>query len=233
MVMDQPRFAGTRRAANETQAGTQAGPQSGLTEEFGQDAPLMLDCGVGLGPFTLAYQTYGRLNAARSNAILVCHALTGDQYVAGVHPVTGKPGWWSDMVGPGLPLDTERYFVLCVNVLGGCMGSTGPKSVNPASGEPWALDFPVITVSRELRPHDTIAPPGRLRIARRFPAVRYDQWSARTGNAWPTSPASRRSRRWSCATSPPAANNGSRWGRSRNRSSLHRHLSLRVHSLPE
>jgi homoserine O-acetyltransferase len=161
MVMDQPRSDSTRPAANDSRIATPApdtqapdtvaGPQLGLTAEFGRDTPLMLDCGVGLGPFTLAYQTYGSLNAERSNAILVCHALTGDQYMAGIHPVTGKPGWWSEMVGPGLPLDTDRYFVLCVNVLGGCMGSTGPKSVNPASGEPWALDFPVITVADMVR----------------------------------------------------------------------------------
>src|SRR3546814_9487785 len=84
--------------------------------EFGRETPLLLDCGVALGPFTLAYLTYGTLNADRSNAILVCHALTGDQYAAGVHPVTGKPGWWSLMIGPGLPLDTDRFFVICVNV---------------------------------------------------------------------------------------------------------------------
>ena len=131
--------------------GPQAAAQRGLTMEFGRDTPLMLDCGVALGPFTLAYQTYGELNADKSNAILVCHALTGDQFAAGVHPVTGKPGWWCEMVGPGLPLDTGRYFVICVNVLGGCMGSTGPKSVNPATGEPWALDFPVITVADMVR----------------------------------------------------------------------------------
>jgi homoserine O-acetyltransferase len=145
MVMDRPRTGGTRTAANDAEL------QRGLTMEFGRDTPLMLDCGVALGPFTLAYQTYGTLNAARSNAILVCHALTGDQYTAGIHPVTGKPGWWSLMVGPGLPLDTERFFVICVNVLGGCMGSTGPKSLNPATGEPWALDFPVITVADMVR----------------------------------------------------------------------------------
>jgi homoserine O-acetyltransferase len=145
MVMDRPRTGGTRTAANDVEL------QRGLTMEFGRDTPLMLDCGVALGPFTLAYQTYGTLNAARSNAILVCHALTGDQYTAGIHPVTGKPGWWSLMVGPGLPLDTERFFVICVNVLGGCMGSTGPKSLNPATGEPWALDFPVITVADMVR----------------------------------------------------------------------------------
>ena len=145
MVMDRPRTGDARTAANDAQL------QHGLTMEFGRDAPLMLDCGVALGPFTLSYQTYGALNAERSNAILVCHALTGDQYVAGIHPVTGKPGWWSLMVGPGLPLDTERFFVICVNVLGGCMGSTGPKSLNPATGEPWALDFPVITVADMVR----------------------------------------------------------------------------------
>jgi len=134
MVMDHPRSVA-----------------GGLSMDFGRDTPLTLDCGVGLGPFTLAYQTYGELNAERSNAILVCHALTGDQFMAGTHPVTGKPGWWSDMVGPGLPLDTERYFVICINVLGGCMGTTGPKSVNPATGEPWALDFPVITIADMVR----------------------------------------------------------------------------------
>ncbi|WP_370661540.1 homoserine O-acetyltransferase [Pelagibius sp. 7325] len=125
--------------------------QQGLAWEFGHDAPLILDCGIGLSPVTLAYQTYGTLNADKSNAILVCHALTGDQFMAGTHPVTGKDGWWSLMVGPGLPLDTERYFLICINVLGGCMGSTGPKSVNPATGEPWALDFPVITVADMVR----------------------------------------------------------------------------------
>src|SRR3546814_7804 len=119
--------------------------------EFGRETPLLIDCGVARGPFTLADQTYGTLNADRSNAILVCHALTGDQYAAGVHPVTGKAGWWSLMIGPGLPLDTDRFFVICVNVLGGCMGSTGPKSLNPATGEPWALDFPVITVADMVR----------------------------------------------------------------------------------
>jgi len=113
--------------------------------------PLRLDCGVDLGPFTIAYQTYGQLNADRSNAILVCHALTGDQYVADPHPISRHPGWWSTMVGPGLVLDTERYFVICANVLGGCMGTTGPKDIDPASGKPWALSFPVITVRDMVR----------------------------------------------------------------------------------
>ncbi|MGB3720059.1 MAG: homoserine O-acetyltransferase [Proteobacteria bacterium] len=110
------------------------------------DEPLMLDCGQTLAPFSQAYQTYGELNADKSNAILVCHALTGDQHVANTHPVTGKPGWWSTMVGPGKPIDTNRFFVICPNILGGCMGSTGPASINPATGKPYGLSFPVITI---------------------------------------------------------------------------------------
>jgi homoserine O-acetyltransferase len=115
------------------------------------DEPLALDCGVSLEAYTIAYQTYGRLNAARSNAILVCHALTGDQYVAETHPVTGKPGWWETLVGPGKVLDTDRYYFICTNVLGGCMGSSGPMEINPATGKPWGLSFPVITVPDMVR----------------------------------------------------------------------------------
>src|SRR6476661_4303153 len=99
--------------------------------------PLKLDAGVELSPFQIAYQTHGTLNADRSNAVLVCHALTGDHHVASPNPVTGKPGWWETMVGPGKPIDTERYFVICPNVLGACMGTTGPASIDPATGEPW------------------------------------------------------------------------------------------------
>ena len=110
------------------------------------DDPLKLDSGVELGPITIAYQTYGTLNAEKSNAVLVCHALTGDQHVANDHPITGKPGWWETMIGPGKPVDTERFFVICSNILGGCMGSTGPASINPATGQVWGLDFPVITI---------------------------------------------------------------------------------------
>src|SRR5665213_2625799 len=113
--------------------------------------PLPLDCGVSLGPHTIAYQTYGRLNAARSNAILICHALTGDQYVAEPHPVTGKPGWWDSLAGPGKILDTDRYFLICANVLGGCMGSTGPMEIDPATGKPRGLSFPVITIADMVR----------------------------------------------------------------------------------
>ena len=95
--------------------------------EFGRDRPLRLDSGIELGPFNVAYQTYGRLNADKSNAILVCHALTGDQYVAETHPVTGKPGWWEELIGPGKVVDTDRWFVICSNVLGGCLGTSGPR----------------------------------------------------------------------------------------------------------
>ena len=127
-----------------------ANPQSEIVH-FPAHEPLKLDCGAELAPFCIAYQTYGVLNAAKSNVVLVCHALTGDQHVANIHPVTGKPGWWETMVGPGKPIDTNRYFVLCANVIGGCMGSTGPSSLNPATGRSYGLDFPVITVRDMVR----------------------------------------------------------------------------------
>jgi len=118
---------------------------------FGADKPLKLDAGIELAPFQIAYQTYGTLNAARSNAVLVCHALTGDQHVANVHPVTGKSGWWEIMVGPDKPIDTNHYFVICANVVGACMGTTGPASINPNTGLPWGLDFPVVTIRDMVR----------------------------------------------------------------------------------
>lgn len=113
---------------------------------FDSSAPLRLACQQDLAPFSIAYETYGELNAAKSNAILLCHALTADQYVASKHPITGKPGWWESLVGPGKPIDTDRFFVICSNILGGCMGSTGPASINPKTGEPYGLNFPVITI---------------------------------------------------------------------------------------
>ncbi len=113
---------------------------------FGVEAPLRLACQKTLAPFTIAYQTYGRLDADKSNAILICHALTGDQHVASVHPITGKPGWWDTLIGPGKPVDTRRFYVICANILGGCMGTTGPASINPATGAPYGLEFPVITI---------------------------------------------------------------------------------------
>jgi homoserine O-acetyltransferase len=115
------------------------------------EEPLKLDSGALLGPITVAYQTYGRLNAERSNTILVAHALTGDQFVAEPHPITGKDGWWQLMIGPGRPLDTDRYFIVCANVLGGCMGTSGPSDLDPATGRPYGLAFPVITVGDMVR----------------------------------------------------------------------------------
>ena len=115
------------------------------------EAPLALDCGRTLAPVTVAYMTYGALNAARSNTVLVCHALSLDQFAASRNPVTGKPGWWDVMIGPGKPIDTDRYFVVCANVLGGCMGSTGPAETDPATGEPYGLSFPLVTVRDMVR----------------------------------------------------------------------------------
>ncbi|MBS4044729.1 MAG: homoserine O-acetyltransferase [Alphaproteobacteria bacterium] len=113
---------------------------------LGETLPLKLDCGLDLGPYQIAYTTYGKLNAEKSNAVLVCHALTGDQHVANVNPITGKPGWWTTMIGPGKVIDTDRFFVICSNVLGGCLGSSGPKDNDPATGKPYGLRFPVITI---------------------------------------------------------------------------------------
>jgi homoserine O-acetyltransferase len=108
---------------------------------------LTLENGATLGPITLAYETYGNLNAEKSNAILIAHALSGDAHVAGIHSSRDKkPGWWDFMIGPGRPFDTDQYFVICSNVIGGCKGSTGPSSINPATGKPYNLDFPVITI---------------------------------------------------------------------------------------
>src|SRR5579871_2076989 len=126
------------------------GADAGKAVNFGADKPLKLDCGRTLSPFSIAYMTYGALNEAKSNAILICHALTGDQFVASDHPLTGKPGWWTRMVGPGKPIDTDRFFVICANVLGGCMGSTGPGSVAP-DGLPYGKRFPVITIRDMVR----------------------------------------------------------------------------------
>jgi homoserine O-acetyltransferase len=104
--------------------------------EFAESEPLALDSGGSLAPFTIAYKTYGTLNAAKSNAVLICHALTLDQYVASPNPTSGKPGWWEHIVGPGKPIDTDRYFVICPNILGGCLGSSGPASLNPLTSKP-------------------------------------------------------------------------------------------------
>ncbi len=115
------------------------------------DQPFRFDSGAEIGTITLAYQTYGELNAEKSNAILLCHGLTGDQYLVGPHPVTGKPGWWEDIVGPGKVFDTDKYHLIVSNVMGGCMGSLGPKSVNPLTGAIYGRDFPVITIADMVR----------------------------------------------------------------------------------
>ncbi|MDQ3558954.1 MAG: homoserine O-acetyltransferase [Pseudomonadota bacterium] len=135
----------------EEMARSQAERPASPVARFGPDEPLPLDAGVALSPFQIAYQTYGALNGAKSNAILICHALTGDQHVANVNPVTGKPGWWSQMVGSGLPIDTDRFFVICANVLGGCMGTTGPASIDPKTGRAYGLELPVITIRDMVR----------------------------------------------------------------------------------
>ncbi len=107
---------------------------------------LTLESGEKLGPVTVAYETYGQLNDQRSNAILLLHALSGDAHAAGFHKGDEKPGWWDDMIGPGKAFDTNRYFMICSNVLGGCMGTTGPSSVNPGTGRKYGLDFPIISI---------------------------------------------------------------------------------------
>lgn len=122
----------------------------GLDRHLVLPGPLALDGGGVLAPVELAYETYGTLDADASNAILLCHALTGDQYVASNHPITGKPGWWTRMVGPGKPVDTDRYFVICPNVIGSCMGSSGPESL-AEDGQPFGMRFPVITIRDMVR----------------------------------------------------------------------------------
>jgi homoserine O-acetyltransferase len=108
------------------------------------DKPLELECGKTLGPVDVAYETYGQLNEAGDNVVLICHALSGDAHVAGFsRPDDKKAGWWDVMVGPGKGIDTNKYFVICSNFLGGCRGTTGPSSVNPATGKRYGLDFPL------------------------------------------------------------------------------------------
>ena len=120
-----------------------------------ENAQLTLDNGSVLDTLTLAYRTYGALNADKSNAILICHALTGDHHPSGANPLTGRAGWWDNMVGPGKPIDTDRYFVICQNVIGGCAGSTGPSSPR-ADGTPYGLDFPVITIGDMVRAQNVL-----------------------------------------------------------------------------
>lgn len=118
---------------------------------------LQLDCGKALTNYELVYETYGRLNEHKSNAILICHALTGDHHAAGYHDGDSKPGWWEVAIGPGKPIDTNRFFVVCINNLGGCSGSTGPMSNNPDTGRSWGPDFPIVTVKDWVRSHARLA----------------------------------------------------------------------------
>jgi homoserine O-acetyltransferase len=130
------------------QQGLSVGRVEKRTFTFAQPpAPMQLTCGATLGPVTIAYETYGHLNQARTNAILILHALSGDAHVAGTYSDTDeKPGWWDFMVGPGKGIDTNRYYVVCSNILGSCVGSTGPASINPNTGRPHGLNFPVVTI---------------------------------------------------------------------------------------
>jgi len=114
---------------------------------FSPPGGFELECGEKLESVTLAYETYGRLNPGKTNAILLVHALTGDAHAAGFHPDDRKPGWWDEMIGPGRAFDTDKYFVICSNVLGGCKGSTGPCSIDPKTQKPYGLDFPLISVN--------------------------------------------------------------------------------------
>jgi homoserine O-acetyltransferase len=123
----------------------------GLQRHVRLAGPLPLDGGGVLAPLEVAYETYGTLDADRGNAILICHALTGDQHVASPHPRTGKPGWWTRLVGEGKPIDPARHFIVCANVLGSCMGSSGPASIDPVTGEPFGMAFPVITIRDMVR----------------------------------------------------------------------------------
>ena len=119
---------------------------------YTEDDPLALDCGATLGPVEVAYETYGQLNADRSNAVVVCHALTGDAHAAGHHGDPSKRGWWDNLIGPGKPVDTDRFFVVCSNLLGGCNGTTGPSSTDPKTGKPYGLRFPLLTVADLVKP---------------------------------------------------------------------------------
>ncbi|PIR34016.1 MAG: homoserine O-acetyltransferase [Alphaproteobacteria bacterium CG11_big_fil_rev_8_21_14_0_20_44_7] len=114
---------------------------------------LKLDSGEKISGFDIAYESWGKINADKSNVIVIMHALTGDQYVAGKHPITNKKGWWDDIVGKGRILDTDKYYVICANVIGGCMGSFGPTSINPKTKKPYALTFPIITISDMVNAH--------------------------------------------------------------------------------
>jgi homoserine O-acetyltransferase len=129
-----------------------------VPQQIGIDRPLALDCGRTLPGYTFVYETYGKLNEQRTNAVLICHALSGDHHAAGYHSLEDrKPGWWEAAIGPGKPIDTSHFFVVSVNNLGGCRGSTGPNTVNPATGRMWGPDFPIVTVRDWVESQATLA----------------------------------------------------------------------------
>ncbi len=137
------------------------------------DEPLALDCGRTLPSYELVYETYGELNADRSNAVLICHALSGNHHAAGYHSLDDrKPGWWETCIGPGKPIDTDHFHVVCLNNLGGCHGSTGPMSINPETGKPYGPDFPIVTVRDWVR--------SQARLAER---LGIEQWAAVIGGS--------------------------------------------------
>jgi len=137
------------------------------------DTPLQLDCGRTLPQYDFVYETYGKLNPEHSNAVLICHALSGDHHAAGYHSMADrKPGWWETCIGPSKPIDTDRYFVVCPNNLGGCKGSTGPTSTNPANGKKYGPDFPIVTVKDWVRSQATLAD-----------AMGIEQWAAVIGGS--------------------------------------------------
>lgn len=138
--------------SEETDTKSDSGIGIVMPQDFHSDALLELDCGKSLRDLNIRYETYGTLNMDATNAILVEHALTGDAHLAGRHSENDrKPGWWDEMVGPGKPFDTEKYFIICSNVLGGCSGTTGPGSIDPDTGEPYRMNFPVITIQDMVR----------------------------------------------------------------------------------
>ncbi len=137
------------------------------------DEPLALDCGRTLPSYELVYETYGELNADRTNAVLICHALSGNHHAAGYHSLEDrKPGWWETCIGPGKPIDSDRFHVVCLNNLGGCHGSTGPMSINPETGKPYGPDFPIVTVRDWVR--------SQARLAER---LGIEQWAAVIGGS--------------------------------------------------
>ena len=142
-------------AASEPTASARSEPgEVGLVEprDFVSPAPFTFDNGLSIPGFTLRYETYGRLNATGDNAVLVCHALSGDHHCAGIHALTDKkPGWWNNLIGPGKAVDTNKFFVLCANVLGGCQGSTGPSSIDPRTGQAYGITFPAVTIRDMVR----------------------------------------------------------------------------------